>query len=104
MHKLNEISRGESYKKILVMNFGISSVNEISHGIIRLLTARFKRMGGFRGAAGKSTEFFLEEYSNQVADIGKIFTKYLLYRHARAELYKDQQVINHKFYSLKHKN
>ncbi len=101
MFKLNAISKGESYKKILIMNFGISSVNAIVNVVVSALVSNLEKLGGFEGAAGQSIKFFSEEYFNQVDSIGKLLTKYLLYRHARAELYPEQQIVNERLYLLK---
>jgi hypothetical protein len=104
MFRLNEISKSASYKKIIIMNFGIASVSAITKGIIESLTSFLEGLGSFGIAAGNSLDMFIEEYFNQAASMGKTFTKYVLYKHARAVLYDEEQIVNTSLYSIGEKD
>ena len=83
MLNLNKVAKSEAFKKILVSNFGIASINSISKGIVNLLTFHLSKLGDLGKTTSQSINYFTTEYTNQATSIGRIITKYLLYKNAR---------------------
>jgi hypothetical protein len=101
MNKLNDISKGDSFKKALIAEVGSDSITIIANTATESILTGFSAFNEKAGAIISSVvKIPAQEMASQSSDFAKLSAIFLLYRKAR-ELYGESaQLINEKLYSL----
>lgn len=99
MHRLNNVSKTESFKKSLMANLGTDLLNTALGNMIAGMT----KWGTAGGMLGGATNVYAESATRHTTEYSNITVQYMLYRFARQEMYGEEQKINEELYNLQGK-
>ncbi len=102
LEELNKAGLEKTGRKSLF----IYVVSDLAFNFFQLIVGSFSQTLGRRfGRGGEVAGFFIGGYANELgahtASLMRISTNYIFYRHARKDLYDEEQRINEYIYSLK---
>jgi len=101
MKKLNDVSRSETFRKSLVVNFGTDVARGVVDMAIGSMTGVISGLGGEGGRAlGGLINIYTKELNRQVTNLANISARYVLYRFARKQVYGTEQEVNENVYKL----
>lgn len=101
INQLNEVMKGETFKKSLVVMFGTDAVNAVANVAISSVEKGVGSLGGSMAVIGTVAGVVAREISRQVTDYGNIAAQYALYRIARKQITGKEQEVNHFIYDLR---
>lgn len=101
INQLNEVMKGEAFKKSLVVMFGTDAVNAVANVAISSVEKGVGSLGSGMAVVGTIAGVVGREISRQVTDYGNIAAQYALYRIARKEITGKEQEVNHFIYDLR---
>lgn len=100
MKKLNSVSKSETFKKSLLLNIGVDSLNSIATLSIESISYGLAQFGNTGKLVGNLMRVYGVEASRQATELGNISAQYILYLFARKEIYGTEQEINENVYKL----
>ena len=101
LKELNEINKTESFKKSLFISLGADLAQNATQ-LIAGFTFRnsFSLLGKNGKVIGDVAGAYTNNLTNEMSDLAKKATNYVLYRFSREQLYKKAQLVNENIYSL----
>jgi MFS family permease len=101
MTKLNDVHRGESFKKSLIVNLGTDTLEGVTKMTIGSISKGMGAMGEVGQVSGSIFRILGEETARQTSSFAKIAATYVIYRAVKNETYGESQLINDNIYSLR---